>query len=177
MEVSVNHPFYFGILKYKPSSYWDPHSHMRFPQEAIDRSDGPDGADAQAAGRCQKGPARIGPWMWYLGSPKNWNVGFSNPQSEIANMIDIGYWIFIMNISERFYFFCLCWGCYILIKKKFTNLWNMMASRNRTSFFSCMKIWSWEALKCTKKLITMICFGKSLILGYPPGAWWWEALG
>jgi hypothetical protein len=34
-----------------------------------------------------------------LGSPKNWNVGFSNPQSEIANMIDIGYWIFIMNIS------------------------------------------------------------------------------
>ena len=26
-------------------------------QEAIDRSDGPDGADAQAAGRCQKGPA------------------------------------------------------------------------------------------------------------------------
>jgi hypothetical protein len=32
MEVSVNHPFYFGILKYKPSSYWDSRSHMGFPR-------------------------------------------------------------------------------------------------------------------------------------------------
>ena len=44
------------LVSYVSHCHWDTRNRMAF-QEAIDRSHGPDGGNAQAAERCQKGPA------------------------------------------------------------------------------------------------------------------------